>query len=149
MNRLFLVLLLLGCAHAQPCVEQNFCPAELPKAALNDPVALRAIIVDARTREFPAACFSCEEGSACASCDRLFGLAVRQLGNLRTDTAAQQAAALVFDNRLHWDAGPALIFGSQVTRMGSILLPYLRPRSSESLLAQRIIECIETKDPCI
>jgi hypothetical protein len=147
-KRLFLVLLLSGCAHGQPRVEESLCPSQLPASALNDPVALRTIIVDARTRRFAPSCWACEEGSACASCERLFGLAARQLSELRTKQAAQEAVALVLDTRLNWDAGPALILAREITRMGPIVLPYLRPHASESFLAKQIVECIETKDPC-
>ncbi|MFL6232118.1 MAG: hypothetical protein ACJ76N_03210 [Thermoanaerobaculia bacterium] len=37
---------------------------------------------------------------------------------------------------------------SNVTRMGPVVLPYLQPHTSESLLAQQIVECIERKQPC-
>ena len=140
--------LAFACAHDQPCIETNFCPSEVPAALTDDPGALRQLIVDARMRRFPEACFSCEEGTACASCERLVGLALQKLSSIRTDKAAQVAASIVIDERLHWDAGAALTVAREVSSMGTIVLPYLQPHTARSPLAAHIVRCLEHHEPC-
>jgi hypothetical protein len=83
----------------------------VPFEIRNNPRALHDLIVDARTRRFPELCFSCEEGSACYSCERLVDLAMEALVAVPTDDAAKEAAAIVVDYRLQWDGGPALMMG--------------------------------------
>jgi len=143
-----LCLVLWSCASQPHCEERNFCPAALPEHALSDPRALHDLVVGARTRQFPPECFSCEEGTACASCDRLFALAIQQLSRIKTEDAAAQAAALVVDDRLHWDGGPALLLSHAVASMDGRVLPFLRPHVHSSPLAASIVECIEQHRPC-
>jgi len=152
MPEAMLLLLLFGNAPApeKPCVERNFCVREVPAAAVKDPVALRKLIVDARTRPLPPPeCTGCDEGTMCESCDHLVTEALFRLGQLHTDRAAREAVALLLDPRLHWDGGPGLTLGAAITRIGPVALSYLRPHVSESPKAQQIIECIEKKQPCM
>jgi hypothetical protein len=76
-------------------------------------------------------------------------LAVDRLGAIQTEDAASEAAALVLDERLHWDAGSALLLGHAVAKMGDRVLPYLRPHVQSSPLAAIIVNCVEQHDPCI
>ena len=143
-----LLLLLIACAHDKPCIERDFCPTAVPAAALDDPAALHALILDARTRHFPPECFSCEEETACAGCERFADLALARLTSLRTEGAAAEAAAVVADERMQWDGGAALMAGYHVSRMGPMVLPHLRPYASRSTLAAFIVDCMEHGKPC-
>jgi hypothetical protein len=144
MRFLLVCLLLTGCAsHMQGGAS---CPSELPAWALSDPLALHDIVIDARTRKFPEE--SCEEGSRCATCDRYMVAAIFRLTELRTPEAAKLAASLVLNDQLGWNAGDALTLAHAVTRLGADLLPYLKPHTSKSSLAARIVGCIERGEPC-
>ncbi len=37
----------------------------------------------------------------------------------------------------------------EFTRMGTLLVPYMKPHIVESPLAQQIVKCVETNHPCI
>ena len=149
LKRFAVLLLLVACAHAPPCLEPDFCPSAVPAEALDDPAALHALILDARTRRFPPAeCSSCEEGTPCFSCERFVELALARLASLGTERAAEVAAAVVADQRMGWDGGPALRVAYHVSRMGPIVLPHLKALASRSTFAQIIVDCMEHNTPC-
>lgn len=146
---LAIVALLCACTNYDVCFTANRCPNEIPAAIRDDPRALHDLIVDARMRRFPPQCTSCEAGTGCETCERLMVDAMRRLAAIQSEDAAIQAAALVLDKKLAWDAGPALLLAHAVAGMGERVVPYLEPHAKESALAEIILQCIAQKHPCI
>jgi hypothetical protein len=135
-----------------------FCEDRLPASALNDPVALRELIVAIQLREFPPmpecqpgeVCVQpCDEPTQCHKCEMLMTAAMYQFPKIGSESAAANAAALVLDERMEWDGGVALTFGDAVAQIGPRVLPHLRPHTGRSLMAERIIECVEKNERCM
>jgi hypothetical protein len=145
------LVLALGCGHVAP-PNKITCSGELPTAAIGDPARLSDLILAIRTSDSsdPVLCEEgicvspCEENSNCGRCDATLTKALYELGRLGSDDAAIVASSLVLNERMKWDGGLALTAADSFSRLGALILPYLKSHTSKSSLAATIVSCIES-----
>jgi hypothetical protein len=124
-----------GCTAASACA-----PIPASVTAADD---LRASISEAwlTARRLWAAA----DGTSAAAdhCEEIAFQAFGRLVALQTNEASRNAAELLLDPTLGWDAGGALLVADLVARLGGRVKPYLEPHRRTSNLAEFTLRCIE------
>jgi len=123
--------------------------SEVP-ASIKEPIQLGAAISASRLASLRL--WSAADGASPAAdhCEEVMWHAFGRLVELRTDAASKQAAALLLDPALSWNAGDAVTAADQVARLGVLVKPYLEPHAKTSRLAAFTLKCIaEGRKTCM